>query len=221
MNEKAIDDALELCITSCLQNLQKSKPSLLLNGSQLKKTEREVKFIPSVAAALASLVLNCEDAHQRRDMMNVMSDWQTSHVNHDNLTAVAPNGIKQKTLSLTEDSLSIDLLESKTLQNKHREVISSNKIIHSQLAESISPKFHEVLNLVEERKEEQTKRSWTEYLLRKKKARCDSESDNSNCTSVEDLDNFFPEEKSILSNLSDDLHVDAEMSSNEEKKFWF
>lgn len=189
MNDKAIDDALELGITSCLQRLQKSKPSLLLNSSQLKKTEREVKFIPSVATALASIVLNCDNSEQKKDMMNMMRAWQTSPQNYES-----------------------------PMLDKHSEIINSCKAINSELQESIASRFQEVMNLIEDRKVEQNKRVRAEYALKKKKARCDSKSDDSSCPSVADLDDFFSRENCASSTHTDDLHSDVSTNNDDEQE---
>ena len=202
MNDKAIDDALELGITSCLQRLQKSKPSLLLNGSQLKKTEREVKFIPSVATALASIVLNCDDSEQKKDMMNVMRDWQPLPKNYDKLSVSRQN---------------IGQIESPVLDN-HSEILDSCKVMNSELSGSIASRFHEVMNLIEERKVEQNKRVRAEYALKKKKARYDSEPDDSSCTSVADLDDFFSQEKYVSDTHTDDSHLNVNTDNEDEKK---
>ena len=215
MNDKAIDDALELGITSCLQRLQKSKPSLLLNSSQLKKTEREVRFIPSVATALASIMINCENSAQEKDMMNIMRDWQMSPQNHGDLF-LSPQNIGD--IAIEEAKiLTFDSLQSPTL-DKHDEMINSCKDMSSELPEAIASRFHEVMNQIEERKVEQSKRVRAEYALKKKKVRCNDKSDGSTCTSVADLDDFFSQENDASSTHTDCSHSDANMDDKDDKE---
>ena len=77
MNNKAIDDALDVCLATCLRSLQKTNPSLLLTASQLKRTERDLRYIPAVSAAIASLVHNVTDNRLRSIAMNKLSHWSS------------------------------------------------------------------------------------------------------------------------------------------------
>ena len=69
MNDDAINAALQSGLNSCLRSLQKTNPSLLLTPSQLKKTEREVIYVPTLASALSSLTLNCNDETLREKFL--------------------------------------------------------------------------------------------------------------------------------------------------------
>ena len=66
MNDDSINAALQAGLNSCLRSLQKTNPSLLLTPSQLKKTEREIIYVPTLASALSSLALNCNNASLRK-----------------------------------------------------------------------------------------------------------------------------------------------------------
>lgn len=50
-----IDNALELGVTKCLQQLQMTNPDLLLTAQELRKAERDTRYVPAVAQALASI----------------------------------------------------------------------------------------------------------------------------------------------------------------------
>lgn len=79
MNDSSINAALHTGLTKCLRSLQSTNPELLLTASELKKTEREVTFIPSIASALASLTLNCNDDDIKRKCLAKID------LNHENV----------------------------------------------------------------------------------------------------------------------------------------
>ena len=79
MNDSSINAALHTGLTKCLRSLQSTNPELLLTASELKKTEREVTFIPSIASALASLTLNCNDDDIKRKCLGKID------LNHENV----------------------------------------------------------------------------------------------------------------------------------------
>ena len=66
MNDSAINVALQAGLNSCLRDLQKTNPSLLLTSSQLKRTEREVLYTPAIASALSSMIINCSDSELKK-----------------------------------------------------------------------------------------------------------------------------------------------------------
>lgn len=79
MNDSSINAALHTGLIKCLRSLQFSNPELLLTASELKKTEREVTFIPTIASALASLTLNCNDDVIKRKCLGKID------VNHEHV----------------------------------------------------------------------------------------------------------------------------------------
>ena len=85
MNNKAIDDALDVCLATCLRSIQKTNPSLLLTASQLKRTERDLRYIPAVSAAIASLVHNATDNRLRSIAMNKLSRWPSENDRASNI----------------------------------------------------------------------------------------------------------------------------------------
>ena len=75
MNDKGISDALENGITDCLRCLQKSSPGLLLTAHQLKRVERDVKYVPSVSASIASVLCRSKQGGVYNNVMNIVSGW--------------------------------------------------------------------------------------------------------------------------------------------------
>ena len=75
MNDKGISDALENGISSCLRSLQQSSPGLLLTAHQLKRVERDVKYVPSVAGAIASVLGRSKSEFIYKNTMNVATKW--------------------------------------------------------------------------------------------------------------------------------------------------
>ena len=75
MNDKGINDAIENSITSCLRSLQRTNPSLLLNAQQLKRVERDSKYVPAVAGAVASVLSHSKRVGLYEHAVNVMSSW--------------------------------------------------------------------------------------------------------------------------------------------------
>ena len=75
MNDKGISDALENGITDCLRCLQKSSPGLLLTAHQLKRVERDVKYAPSVAASIASVLCRSKQRGVYNNVMTIVSGW--------------------------------------------------------------------------------------------------------------------------------------------------
>lgn len=57
MDNSAIDAALECGLIQCLRQLQKTNPYLLLSSTELCAVERDIRYIPIVASALASIAL--------------------------------------------------------------------------------------------------------------------------------------------------------------------
>lgn len=60
-NSIAIDNALEQGVVACLQQLQKSNPSLLLTANELRLAERDARYVPAVSYAMATILANAKD----------------------------------------------------------------------------------------------------------------------------------------------------------------
>ena len=76
MNDADIDDALEIGLSSCLRSLQRSNPDLLLTANQLKKTERDVRYLPAIAASLASIIKKSSNPEFRSDVYGKVMSWR-------------------------------------------------------------------------------------------------------------------------------------------------
>ncbi len=220
MNDKGIDDALELGISSCLHSLQNSKPSLLLNASQLKKTERDVKFIPSIASALSSIVLNCHDSEQQRNMMDIINSWTVSSLDgYEKLSIVTPGGNKDSSTPLEFDSEANDSISEEDEINRSTQEtgfrdepnMNADRYISLETQNSIALKFREVMSLIGERKAEQIKKSRAQYFHKKKRrtrlsnSQDDDEQSNVSSVSGTDLDDFLTKEYT---------HAESELDSS-------
>ena len=75
LNDKGISDALENGISDCLRCLQRSSPGLLLTAQQLKRVDRDVKYVPSVAGAIASVLCRSKQRGVYDNAMNIASGW--------------------------------------------------------------------------------------------------------------------------------------------------
>jgi hypothetical protein len=79
INNRGIDDALEVGITRCLQQLQKTNPMLLLTASELRKAERDAKYVPAVAIALSSIVTKAVTIEDR-GIIELIQGWSNPSV---------------------------------------------------------------------------------------------------------------------------------------------
>lgn len=75
-NDADIDDALEIGLSSCLRSLQRSNPDLLLTANQLKRTERDVRYLPAIAASLASIIKKSSNTEFRSDIYGKVMSWR-------------------------------------------------------------------------------------------------------------------------------------------------
>ena len=75
LNDKGISDALENGISDCLRCLQKSSKGLLLTAQQLKKVERDAKYAPSAAGAIASILCRSRQKGVYDRAVNISSSW--------------------------------------------------------------------------------------------------------------------------------------------------
>jgi hypothetical protein len=62
VDNPAIDSALEVGLTECLRKLQKSNPGLLLTASELRKAERDARYVPALSSALATILCKSQNA---------------------------------------------------------------------------------------------------------------------------------------------------------------
>ena len=74
-DNSAIDKAFEVAILECLRSLQKTSPELLLTAQQLKKVERDARYVPAVASSLATIIAKSKNIEFRERMANVINHW--------------------------------------------------------------------------------------------------------------------------------------------------
>jgi hypothetical protein len=149
MNDKAINIALHTGLTDCLRSLQRTNPKLFLAPSQLKKTEREVIFVPSFASALSSLILNSNSIRTKRKCLSTLGikTFDSVHAERRNttetqieLTSLIENFVR-RTLKLYDDNRKKDAIEkrvvsyAKKASTKNQETM---KVFHNDDGESSS-----------------------------------------------------------------------------------
>ncbi|KAL9180435.1 hypothetical protein ACHAXT_008405 [Thalassiosira profunda] len=75
LNNRGISDALDNGLSDCLRSLQLSSPGLLLTAHQLKRVERDVKYAPAVASAIASVLCKSRGSGVADNAMKTASGW--------------------------------------------------------------------------------------------------------------------------------------------------
>lgn len=105
IDNSAINDALELGVTECLRQLQKTNPSLLLTALELRKAERDARYVPAVALALASIVtksvMNPDPAIVER-----IRQWQPASDRPTNVVTLSADEASPHSLSPIESKRS-------------------------------------------------------------------------------------------------------------------
>ena len=56
VDNPAIENAMEVALSQCLRQLQKTNPDLLLTASELKNAERDARYVPSISSSIASIL---------------------------------------------------------------------------------------------------------------------------------------------------------------------
>jgi len=109
MNDRKINEAIETGLFKCLKSLQKTNPSIIMTSNDIKRTERDSRYVPAVAAGLASIVVNSyNDDFKRNAMKNILSwketDCQLKHhqkdkKNHSSMLDFPKEKISQNNIS--------------------------------------------------------------------------------------------------------------------------
>lgn len=60
----------------CLQSLQETNPELLLTAQQLKETVRDTRYIPAVAANLATIVCKSKNDELQKSLLHSVEKWK-------------------------------------------------------------------------------------------------------------------------------------------------
>ena len=215
MNDTAIDEALEVGLATCLRSLQKTNPSLLLTSNQLKRTERNVRYVPAAASALASLLSNIRNTELRNNLITKVQGWSKD---------ASTDGIvekRQPRLSHDNKCSSMHGVGNATANESHSGE-RSKVLLQEQkmLSQTIEERFRMVMNL---REEERKRRERTKNVTRKKVKEMKqpetreekegreehSHSDNpSDTSSADDLHSFLPAD--------DDDDIDDNDDDNDE-----
>lgn len=120
MNDVAINTALQAGLNACLRSLQKTNPSLLLTAAQLKKTERDVIYIPTLASALSSLILNCNDDGLKQDWLSKLEFSEESEMDDQSQTEKLNGGKAHMDLThILEDSIRGSLLNHERVKQQN------------------------------------------------------------------------------------------------------
>lgn len=91
-------------MTQCLQQLQKTNPSLLLTASELRKAERDARYVPAVALALAS-ILNKSVIDPDPAILERIQRWDTNISIPTQVVTLSAGGESPRSLSPTENAL--------------------------------------------------------------------------------------------------------------------
>ena len=81
-DNKAIDQALEIGLKTCIRQLQKSNPALFLSTKEMKKVERDVHHIPMSCHAIAS-ILSQSNLQISRESKEIIHSWGTNDKDGD------------------------------------------------------------------------------------------------------------------------------------------
>lgn len=154
VNDKSINDALENAITDCLRSLQVKNPRLLLTAHHLKKIERDVKYAPLVAGAVASVLSRSMKQGLYESTFNVASRWDEEVKNMG--LSLAGNSIGQR-IERVQTTLCADGGKAKSLalgqmiERRIRFVVSAEFESH-QKAEEMEYKRQQRQEMAAERK---------------------------------------------------------------------
>ena len=193
MNNYAIDNALELGLVSCLRSIQKTNPSMLLTTSQLKRTERNVKYIPAVSLALSSLISNCNDACIRNKIMRKIHQWdQGANQSNDEHSSTEQRYMDENARAALRCKVSL----------RNQEMITK----------SIEMRFRNVIVYRQEcrRKKEQARRTQKKEPNKKRKATGGNEP---KVIAEKDLNDFLPHNMKIIDRTC------VQNTQNEKSKF--
>jgi hypothetical protein len=76
LNHSPIDQAFQNGLRECLRSLQVTNPELLLTPQQLRRVEREARYVPAVAWALSSILCKTEDNEFQERLLTRIGSWR-------------------------------------------------------------------------------------------------------------------------------------------------
>lgn len=210
MNDKSINEALEVGLRNCLSNLQKSNPTLLITSIQLRKNERDFRYIPSTASSLASLTHNCMNNKTKKRILHDVQRWNGLNL----CTPTIPTNsfsFTNKSLKITTPTIlkgnrckEIKVSEPTLIVDKHMKQLEQKVT-----TQAIEDQFRLVLaSRDDKQRQEKKKKSIMEKKRKmvKKINSCECLKNNKNSSLNHDLDNFLPHDytnnsKQILTSL--------------------
>ncbi|GKY91381.1 hypothetical protein MPSEU_000110400 [Mayamaea pseudoterrestris] len=129
-NNKAIDDALEQGLTQCLRSLQRSNPSLLFSSQMLQASERDVRYVPLLATAITSIMLNFE-TRSNKTTKATMRSWKQQ--NDSKMCATTSS----QSSHLRDDDDDIDTESDDDDSNEQTDSISKGRLFASLAEDQI------------------------------------------------------------------------------------
>ena len=78
MNDRSLDTALQLGVEGCLKSLQQTNPNILLSPSQLRSIERDSRYVPAVASAIARMLCQSTNASFRSKAIGLVRSTRTA-----------------------------------------------------------------------------------------------------------------------------------------------
>ena len=145
----------------CEAYKRRMNPSLLLTAAQLKKTERDVIYIPTLASALSSLILNCIDDDLKEDWLSKFEFSEESEMDDQSRTEKLNGGKAHMDLThILEDSIRGSLLnhereKQKTLdKQKLRRKLKAAKKVADDDSLSQSSSQYDLENFIDREEKE-------------------------------------------------------------------
>lgn len=166
-DNKAIDDAMEVGLTKCLQQLQKSNPNLLLTAAELRRVERDIKYVPALSLALASIVSNAVGPARDPQLKQQILSWRTqggpSNNNNHNAAEVSSR------------------------QDQETQETGSTEPHEESEVEQMGRSIEERLRLVLSKPEEKGKKNKASKKAREEIVQEETEGETSEVSSIDDL----------------------------------
>lgn len=115
-------------MTRCLQQLQKSNPELLLTASELRKAERDARYVPAVALALSSIITKSVTKQDTPFLIERIQSWSKNSIYQNYVTPSDQTKIKDQ--SPEEENLSMRSVEeiSSSIEGRLRLVLSLSEV---------------------------------------------------------------------------------------------
>jgi hypothetical protein len=76
LNHRPIDQALHVGLRDCLRSLQTTNPELLLTPRQLRRVEREARYVPATATAVSCVLSKLSNPHTQERLFDIIRQWR-------------------------------------------------------------------------------------------------------------------------------------------------